>query len=59
VLGLVPSRGGRPGPFFVLQQSRGYAHGDAGLVYLHHRDLAALLRGVGEAAVPVPPRGIR
>lgn len=42
-----------PGPFFVLQQSRGEEEGDAGLVYLHHADLGRMLAGVGEAAVPI------
>lgn len=46
-------RDGRPGPWFILQQSRGTAEGDGGLVYLHHADLARMLAGVGEAAVPV------
>lgn len=54
VVGLVLSRAGRPGPFFVLQQSRGPEHGDQGRVYLHHEHLSALLAGVGEAAIPVP-----
>jgi hypothetical protein len=40
------------GPFFVLQNSRGEAWGDHGLGYIHHRDLARLLRGSGEAAIP-------
>jgi hypothetical protein len=47
-----------PGPFFVLQQSRGEEEGDAGLVYLHHADLARMLAGVGEAAVPLPRWGL-
>lgn len=42
-----------PGPYFVLQQSRGTAEGDGGLVYLHHTHLGQLLRGVGEAGVPL------
>lgn len=45
--------GAPPGPYFVLQQSRGPAEGDRGLVYLHHQDLGRMLAGVGEAAVPV------
>jgi len=58
VVGLQRSHAARPGPWFVLQQSRGAAEGDGGLVYLHHSHLAALLRGVGEAAVPLP-RGLQ
>ena len=58
VVGLVTKRGNQPGPFFVLQQSRGETEGDRGLVYLHHKHLSALLAGVGEAAIPVPPGGL-
>lgn len=54
VVGLRQLVGGIPGPWFELQQSRGPAEGVAGRVYLHHRDLARLLAGVGEAAVPLP-----
>jgi hypothetical protein len=43
---------GQPGPYFVWQNSAGESYGDAGFGYVHHRDLAELLRGVGEAAVP-------
>lgn len=46
--------GGRLGPWFELQQSRGLAEGRAGRVYLHHSDLSRLLAGVGEAGVPLP-----
>jgi hypothetical protein len=53
LVGLVTSRPG--GPWFVAQQSRGPAVGDHGLVLIHHKDLARLLAGAGEAAVPVPP----
>jgi hypothetical protein len=53
-VGLRLALGGRPGPWFVLQQSRGTAEGDGGLVYLHHAHLARLLAGVGEAGVPLP-----
>jgi hypothetical protein len=42
---------GQPGPYFVWQNSWGRAYGDGGLGYIHHRDLAGLLRGVGEAAI--------
>lgn len=49
---------GRPGPWFVLQQSRGAGEGLAGRVYLHHAHLAGLLAGVGEAAVPLPRWGL-
>jgi hypothetical protein len=58
IVGIVMSRGGQVGPFFVLQQSRGADEGDRGLVYLHHRDLTRLLAGRGEAAVPIPPGGL-
>lgn len=58
VVGIVLQRAGQPGPFFVLQQSRGEAEGDRGLVYLHHKHLSALLAGVGEAAIPIPPGGL-
>lgn len=54
VLGMRRERAGRPGPWFVLQNSYGPGWGDSGLGYLHHRDLARLLAGQGEAAVPVP-----
>lgn len=43
---------GQPGPFFVWQNSWGPSYGDGGLGYIHHRDLAALLHGAGEAAIP-------
>jgi hypothetical protein len=43
---------GQPGPFFVWQNSWGSGYGDGGLGYIHHRDLAELLHGVGEAAIP-------
>jgi hypothetical protein len=54
VVGLRQRVAGRPGPWFVLQQSRGTAEGDGGLVYVHHKHLGELLRGTGEAAVPLP-----
>jgi len=54
VVGLRLSVGGRPGPWFELQQSRGPLEGVRGRVFMHHRDLARLLAGVGEAAVPLP-----
>jgi hypothetical protein len=44
---------GRPGPWFGGLQSYGEAVGDHGVVWFHHADLAALLAGVGEAAVPL------
>jgi hypothetical protein len=47
---------GQPGPFFVWQNSWGTGYGDGGLGYIHHRDLAQLLHGTGEAAVPVAGR---
>lgn len=43
---------GQPGPYFVWQNSWGPDYGDGGLGYIHHRHLAELLRGVGEAAIP-------
>jgi hypothetical protein len=43
---------GQPGPFFRWQNSWGTGYGDAGFGWIYHRDLAALLHGVGEAAVP-------
>jgi C1A family cysteine protease len=43
---------GQVGPYFVLQNSWGEGWGDHGLGYIHHRDLAQLLRGGGEAAFP-------
>lgn len=58
VVGIRRSLRGAAGPWFVLQQSRGPAEGDGGLVYLHHQDLGRLLRGVGEAAVPLPRWGL-
>lgn len=50
------SLAGRPGPWFQLQQSWGVDEGVGGMVYLHHRDLALLLAGQGEAAVPLSER---
>lgn len=43
---------GQPGPFFVWQNSWGPGYGDGGLGFIHHRDLARLLHGRGEAAIP-------
>lgn len=54
VVGLKLSVGGRPGPWFELQQSRGASEGVAGRVYMHHSHLARLLGGIGEAGVPLP-----
>jgi hypothetical protein len=45
---------GQPGPYFVWQNSWGPGYGDGGLGYIHHRDLAELLHGTGEAAIPMP-----
>lgn len=42
-----------PGPYFILQNSWGESYGDHGLVYVHHADLARLLAGTGEAAIPL------
>jgi hypothetical protein len=53
VVGLRITVAGRPGPWFELQQSRGLAEGVAGRVYIHHRHLAQLLAGLGEAGVPL------
>lgn len=58
LVGLRMAVAGRPGPFFVAQQSRGPAEGDGGRIYLHHKALAGLLAGVGEAAIPIPPWGL-
>jgi hypothetical protein len=44
---------GQAGPYFVWLNSWGLSYGDRGLGYIHHRDLAGLLHGVGEAAVPM------
>jgi hypothetical protein len=54
VVGLQRTVAGRPGPFFILQQSRGTSEGQGGLVFIHHRHLALLLGQTGEAAVPLP-----
>ena len=43
---------GQPGPWFRWQQSAGEDYGDGGFGWIHHRDLAGLLRGQGEAAIP-------
>jgi hypothetical protein len=43
---------GQLGPYFVWQNSWGTGYGDGGLGYVHHRDLARLLHGTGEAAIP-------
>jgi hypothetical protein len=56
VVGLVVSKPG--GPWFVLQQSRGPELGDGGKVLIHHKHLAGLLAGRGEAAFPIPPGGL-
>jgi hypothetical protein len=44
---------GRPGPWFGALQTYGEEVGDHGVVWLHHADLARLLAGVGEAAIPL------
>lgn len=44
---------GQPGPWFTWLNSWGTSYGDGGLGYVHHADLARLLRSQGEAAVPV------
>lgn len=43
---------GQPGPFFGWQNSWGVKYGAGGIGWIHHRDLAGLLHGSGEAAVP-------
>jgi hypothetical protein len=43
---------GQPGPYFIWQNSYGPGYGDNGFGYIHHRDLAELLHGSGEAAIP-------
>jgi hypothetical protein len=45
--------GGRPGPWFGLLQSYGDGVGHHGELWIHHADLAHLLAGVGEAAIPL------
>jgi hypothetical protein len=45
---------GQPGPFFGWQNSHGDDYGDHGIGWIHHRNLSALLRGRGEAAIPTP-----
>jgi hypothetical protein len=47
---------GQPGPFFRWQQSTGESYGVGGFGFIHHRDLAGLLRGRGEAATPMLER---
>ena len=51
LVGLLAARG-QAGPFFVWQNSWGSGYGDGGLGFIHHRDLARLLAGSGEAAIP-------
>lgn len=53
IVGLVTSWAGRPGPWFRWQNSYGTDYGQDGYGYIHHRDLTRLLRGQGEAAVPL------
>lgn len=43
---------GQAGPFFGWQNSWGRKYGDGGVGWIHHRDLASLLHGRGEASVP-------
>jgi hypothetical protein len=50
---------GQPGPWFGWLNSWGRSYGDGGLGWVHHRDLAALLHGRGEAAIPGPAREVR
>lgn len=44
---------GQPGPFFGWLNSYGESYGDGGIGRIHHRDLARLLHGIGEAATPM------
>lgn len=44
---------GKAGPWFGALQSRGPDHGDAGVIWIHHKDMATLLHSRGEAAFPV------
>jgi hypothetical protein len=43
---------GQPGPWFGWLNSWGKSYGADGVGWVHHRDLAGLLHGFGEAAVP-------
>jgi hypothetical protein len=52
-IGIVREHAGRPGPWFVLQQSYGQSAGVGGLLYISADNLRLLLRGVGEACVPI------
>jgi hypothetical protein len=45
---------GQPGPYFAWLNSWGESYGEHGIGWIHHRDLAALLHGTGEAAIPLP-----
>lgn len=59
VFGIVDEVSGRPGPWFCWQNSQSADYGDParpGVGYVHHTDLARLLRGVGEAAIPLAAR---
>jgi hypothetical protein len=44
---------GRAGPWFGALQTWGTKIGDGGVIWLHHKDLGRLLRGQGEAAIPL------
>lgn len=48
---------GKAGPWFGALQSWGEGVGDHGRVWFHHKDLAQLLHGTGEAAIPLPKSG--
>jgi hypothetical protein len=52
-IGILREHAGRPGPWFILQQSYGPNVGVGGLLYLHVDHLRLLLRGVGEACIPI------
>jgi hypothetical protein len=45
---------GRAGPWFGALQTWGEGIGDGGVIWFHHKDLAQLLHGQGEAAIPYP-----
>lgn len=49
---------GRAGPWFGALQTWGEGVGDHGVIWFHHKDLAGLLHGVGEAAIPVSVGGL-
>lgn len=44
---------GKAGPWFGALQTYGPEVGDGGVIWIHHKDLARLLRSRGEAAIPL------